>query len=71
MSPHLNVFTREEPPPAEPRQWGLVLGVSRTRDFQSEEIGTLTMVKTVATAVEEAIATANLAKQDVHFVQIK
>jgi cyanuric acid amidohydrolase len=71
LSPHLNVFTREEPKPDEPRQWGLVLGVSRTRDFQPEEIGTLTMVKTVATAVEEAIATANLAKQDVHFVQIK
>lgn len=71
LSPHLTIFTREDAQPDEPRYWGLVLGVSRTREFKPEEIGTLTMVKTVAAAVEEAIASAGLAKQDVHFVQIK
>lgn len=71
LSPHLTIFTREEAQPDEPRYWGLVLGVSHTRDFKPEEIGTLTMVKTVAASVEEAIISAGLAKQDVHFVQIK
>lgn len=71
LSPHLTIFTREEAQPNESRCWGLVLGVSRTRDFKPEEIGTLTMVKTVATSVEKAILDAGLAKQDVHFVQIK
>ncbi len=71
LSPHLTVFTREEAAPDTPRQWGLVLGIAHTRSFLPEEIGTLAMVKTVAAGVEEAIADAGLAKQDVHFVQIK
>lgn len=71
LSPHLTVFTRQEDDPNEPLHWGLVLGVSRTRDFLPEEIGSLTMVKTVAAAVEDALADAGLTKQDVHFVQIK
>jgi cyanuric acid amidohydrolase len=49
----------------------LVLGVSRTRDFLPDEIGTLTMVKVVADAVADAIADAGLEPANVHFVQIK
>lgn len=70
ISPHLTVFTRQPDTSAE-LHWGLALGISRTRDFLPSEIGTLTMVEVVATAVEEAIADANLALSDVHFVQIK
>ncbi len=56
LSPHLTVFTREDDDPNEPLHWGLVLGVSCTRDFLPEEIGSLTMIKTVAAAVEDAYA---------------
>lgn len=69
LSPHLNIFTRDVG--EEPRQWGLVIGISRTRDFLPTEIGTLTMVEEVALGVEAAIADAGLNKSDVHFVQIK
>ena len=71
LSPHLTIFTHEAVAPETARQWGLVLGVSRTRDFLPEEIGTLAMVQEVAAAVEVAIGSAGLAKPDVHFVQIK
>lgn len=71
LSPHLTVFTCEEADLNLPQRMGLVLGVSRTRDFLPEEIGTLTMVEEVAAAVEAAIAKAGLTKPDVHFVQIK
>lgn len=71
LSPHLTVFTREAVDPQESRRWGLVLGVSRTRDFLPQEIGTLEMVSVVAEAVQVAIADAGLDPADVHFVQIK
>ena len=71
LSPHLTLFTQEALPEDEPRRWGLVLGVSHTRDFLPQEIGTLAMVDSVAVAVEAAIAQAGLEKPDVHFVQIK
>lgn len=71
LSPHLTVFTRQESDFDTALHWGLALGVSRTRDFLLEEIGTVTMVETVAAAVQDAIADAGLTKQDVHFVQIK
>ena len=70
LSPHLTVFTRQPSRPEEPQRLSLAVGVSRTRDFLPEEIGTLTMVKTVATAVQEAIADL-VAPEQVHFVQIK
>lgn len=71
LSPHLTVFTRRAPTSSESLHWGLVLGVSRTRDFLPQEIGTLQMIETVAAAVQEAIAQAKLEPKNVHFVQIK
>ncbi|HEY9642019.1 MAG TPA: ring-opening amidohydrolase [Coleofasciculaceae cyanobacterium] len=71
LSPHLTIFTREAAAPDTPRHWGLVVGISRTRDFLPEEIGRLSMVDAVAAAVEAAIAEAGLDKSEVHFVQIK
>lgn len=71
LSPHLTLFTREPDPVAAVPHWGLVLGISHTRDFLPEEIGTLAMVDGVAEAVRQAIAQAQLQTQDVHFVQIK
>lgn len=71
LSPHLTIFTRQDDGLDGPTQPGLALGVHHTRDFSVNEIGTLTMVQVVAEGVKEAIATAGLAPQDVHFVQIK
>jgi cyanuric acid amidohydrolase len=71
LSPHLTVFTRRSTLPDEPKHWGLALGVSRTRAFLPAEIGTMAMVQTVAAAVRAAIAEAQLAPTNVHFVQIK
>ena len=71
LSPHLTVFTRRSIAPDAPKHWGLALGVSRTRNFLPAEIGTMGMVQTVAEAVRVAIAEAQLALPDVHFVQIK
>lgn len=69
LSPHLNVFTREAV--TTPQQWGLALGTGRTRDFLPEEIGTLTMVDAVASAVQAALNEAAIDPADAHFVQIK
>ena len=71
LSPHLNVFTRQQDAPDALPRWGLVMGVSRTRDFAPEEIGSLAMVEAVAEAVCEAVAKAGLTPDHVHFVQIK
>ena len=71
LSPHLTVFTRRSTAPDQPKHWGLALGASRTRPFLPAEIGTMVMVQTVAEAVGAAIAEAQIAMADVHFVQIK
>ncbi|MBE9108031.1 ring-opening amidohydrolase [Nodosilinea sp. LEGE 07298] len=71
LSPHLTVFTRQIQGLAGPTQPGLALGVSHTRDFAMDEIGTLTMVQVVAAGVKDAIAAAGLTPAAVHFVQIK
>lgn len=71
LSPHLNVFTRQMDTPGALPQWSLVMGVSRTRAFTPEEIGSLAMVEAVAEAVCEAVAEAGLTPDHVHFVQIK
>lgn len=71
LSPHMTVFTCQTEGLAGPTHPGLALGIYHTRDFAVEEIGTLTMVQVVAEGVKTAIAAANLAPQDVHFVQIK
>lgn len=69
LSPHLTVFTRSRG--EERRRWGLVIGISHTRDFLPTEIGTIAMVEEVTAGVEAAIADAKLQKNNVHFVQIK
>ena len=71
LSPHLTIFTSEESQSDEPKRMGLTLGVIHTRDFSPEEVGSITMVKEVAAAINKAIQQAGLAKSDVHFVQIK
>lgn len=71
LSPHLNVFTRQAGSPEESPHWGLVMGISRTRPFAPDEIGSLAMVKTVAQAVQAALDDARLTPENVHFVQIK
>ena len=71
LSPHLNVFTRQQDAPDAVPHWGLVMGVSRTRAFAPEEIGSLAMVEAVAQAVGDAVAEAELTTANVHFVQIK
>ena len=71
LSPHLNVFTRQASTPDAPRRWGLVMGISRTREFLPEEIGSLAMVETVAQSVKTALDDAGLTPENVHFVQIK
>lgn len=71
ISPHLTIFTSQSSEPQSPTHMALTLGVIHTRDFTSAEIGSLTMVKEVALAVNQAIASAGIAKADVHFVQIK
>lgn len=71
LSPHLNVFTRQANTPGAAPHWGLVMGVSRTRAFAPEEIGSLAMVDAVAAAVCDAVAEAGLTPDNVHFVQIK
>ena len=71
LSPHLTIFTSQPSSPHTPTRMALTLGVIHTRDFTAAEIGSLTMVKEVASAVNQAIATAGIAKDDVHFIQIK
>lgn len=71
LSPHLTIFSSQDSGQDTPRRMGLTLGVIHTRDFSPAEIGSLTMVAEVAAAVEKAIAIAEIAKSDVHFVQIK
>ncbi|MEO1400440.1 MAG: ring-opening amidohydrolase [Cyanobacteria bacterium J06635_1] len=71
LSPHLTIFTRQVENLEGPTHRGLALGVYHTREFAVNEIGTLAMVQGVAEGVRGAIATAHLAPQDVHFVQIK
>ena len=71
LSPHLTVFTSQDSEPDAPKRMGLTLGVIHTRDFSPAEIGSLVMVEEVASAVNKAIQQADIAKDDVHFVQIK
>lgn len=71
LSPHLTVFTRQTKGLSGPGDWGLALGICHTRDFATDEIGTMAMVQVVAEGVKNAIATANLTPENVHFVQIK
>lgn len=71
ISPHLNVFTRQPDPVGTTPRWGLVMGTARTRSFTAAEVGSRTMIETVAAAVQQAMQQADLHPADVHFVQIK
>jgi len=74
MSPHYTVFTRKTvatpaQPPAEKR---LAVGIADTPVLLPEDYGTLTQVKWVAEAVEQAIAQAGITSlDDVHCVEVK
>ncbi|MGH6982161.1 MAG: ring-opening amidohydrolase [Stellaceae bacterium] len=74
LSPHATVFARRETRGASPkrREKRLSIGVSHSRVFRPEEIGTAAMVNEVARATKAAMADADIdAAKDVHFVQIK
>ena len=71
LSPHLIVFTSQDSESDAPKRMGLTLGVIHTRDFSPAEVGSLVMVEVVAAAVTKAMQQAGIAKDDVHFVQIK
>jgi cyanuric acid amidohydrolase len=71
LSPHLTIFTSQDSDPDAPKHMGLTLGVIHTRDFSPAEVGSLIMVEEVSLAVSKAIQQAGIAKNDVHFVQIK
>lgn len=70
MTPHATIFAQAE---AEGQgEMGLVIGVSFTRDFLPEELGTMAQVHEVARAVRQSMTQAKIDKvEDVHFVQIK
>lgn len=74
MSPHYTVFTRKivaapAHPPSEKR---LTVGIADTPVLLPEDYGTLTQVKLVAEAVEQAIAQAGITSlEDVHCVEVK
>lgn len=73
LSPHFTIFTRSQvtDKPA-PNQKRLSLGISFTRNFQPQEIGTSVQIKETARAVQDAMTDAGIADvADVHFVQIK
>lgn len=74
MSPHVTVVARRDVqgPVAEGRWKRLAAGISFTRDFLPEEIGTMVQVREVADAVKAAMEDAGIDDPaDVHFVQIK
>lgn len=72
LSPHLTVFARSVVPAGEatgePR---LAVGIAFTRDFLPHELGRVAQVDATADAVLRAMAEADIAPADVHFVQIK
>ena len=74
MTPHATIFTQGEVEAAGAGcspGW-LAIGISFTRDFLPEELGTIVQVEEVARAVEVAMARARIdSTEDVHFVQIK
>lgn len=72
MTPHATIFTQREVNGEEPSAGRLAVGVSFTRDFLPEELGTMVQVKEVAKAVKTAMVNARIdVIEDVHFVQIK
>lgn len=71
MTPHATIFAQSEAD-GQPLDPSLAIGVSFTRDFLPEELGTMVQVDEVAKAVREAMVKARIDDiKDVHFVQIK
>lgn len=72
LTPHATVFCKTATDLQSDEQLGLTIGVSFTRDFLPEELGTMTQVLEVAKAVRKAMEEAAIINIcDVHFVQIK
>ena len=72
MTPHITVFTQSFHEGDVSQEKRLAAGVSFTRDFLPEEIGTIVQVQEVADAVREAMKIAQIESiSDVHFVQLK
>ncbi len=72
LSPHMTVFAHQwVDEPMSPEKH-LAIGVSHTRDFLPEEIGTPAQIEETARAVRVAMVDAGIDDvSDVHFVQIK
>lgn len=71
LSPHATVFTRSS---GSGRADGprLAMGIEVTRDIPPEEVGTMTQVREVASAVRRALDQAGITNpNDVHYVQVK
>lgn len=72
LSPHFNVFVRENRGDGDGKTPRLAIGSARTRDFLPEETGRMPQVLETARAVKQAMADAQIERlEDVHFVQIK
>lgn len=74
LSPHATIFARRDDKgfQANRHEKRLSIGVSHSRQFRPEEIGTTAMVDEVARATKVAMADAGVSVDgDVHFVQIK
>lgn len=72
LTPHATVFCKATTDLKPNDQLGLAIGVSFTRDFLPEELGTMTQVLEVAKAVKRAMEDAAIINiSDIHFVQIK
>src|SRR5215510_2787549 len=71
LSPHATVFTRSASKGGTSGS-RLALGIDATRDIPPEEVGTMTQVREVASAVRRALDQAGITDPgDVHYVQVK
>ncbi len=72
LTPHVTVFVKREVVGPGRARKGLVAGIASTRRVLPEELGTMTQLRVVESAVKAAMADAGIeAPADVHFVQIK
>jgi cyanuric acid amidohydrolase len=72
LSPHFTVFTRSFRPFSSSSEKGLVIGISHTKKFLPEEIGTTAQVLETTNAVNLAMQDAGLKNpDDIHLVQVK
>src|SRR5215470_586555 len=72
LTPHVTVFVKREVNGQARPGKGLVAGIASTRHFVPEELGTMTQVREVESAVRAAMSDGGIGKpEDVHFVQIK